>query len=170
MQFAKSGDATILGRPPLSETEEKAKMLIATDYARKMALDMRMIDPNYEDHPDNKASHCAKTIAEYYRKYDAHKGTQFVFSDLGTYQPGGGWSVYTRNQNANWWRTTAYPQAKSASFRSARTRRHGKAVIEAMNEGYVRVLFGSTSMLGTGVNAQRRGCRHPSPRHAVAPV
>ena len=36
-----------------------------TDYARKMALDMRMIDPNYEDHPDNKASHCAKMIAEY---------------------------------------------------------------------------------------------------------
>ena len=35
MQFAKSGDATILGRPLLSETEEKAKMLIATDYARR---------------------------------------------------------------------------------------------------------------------------------------
>ena len=45
MQFAKTGDATLLGRLPLSETEEKAKMLIATDYARKMALDMRMIDP-----------------------------------------------------------------------------------------------------------------------------
>ena len=73
MQFAKTGDATLLGREPLSETEEKAKMLIATDYARKMALDMRMIDPHYEDHPDNKASHCAKMIAEYYRKYDAQK-------------------------------------------------------------------------------------------------
>ena len=35
MEFAKTGDATILGRKPLSETEEKAKMLIATDYARK---------------------------------------------------------------------------------------------------------------------------------------
>ena len=35
MDFAKTGDATILGREPLSETEEKAKMLIATDYARK---------------------------------------------------------------------------------------------------------------------------------------
>ena len=34
MEFAKTGDATILGRQPLSETEEKAKMLIATDYAR----------------------------------------------------------------------------------------------------------------------------------------
>ena len=90
MEFAKTGDATLLGRLPLSETEEKAKMLIATDYARKMALDMRMIDPNYEDHPDNKASHCAKMIAEYYHKYDAQKGTQFVFSDLGTYQTGDG--------------------------------------------------------------------------------
>ena len=95
MQFAKTGDATLLGRLPLSETEEKAKMLIATDYARKMALDMRMIDPNYEDHPDNKASHCANMIAEYYQKYDAQKGTQFVFSDLGTYQPGDGWNVYS---------------------------------------------------------------------------
>jgi hypothetical protein len=41
MQFAKTGDATLLGRPPLSQREEKAKMLIATDYARKMSLDMR---------------------------------------------------------------------------------------------------------------------------------
>jgi len=35
MEFAKTGDATILDRAPLSEKEEKAKMLIATDLARK---------------------------------------------------------------------------------------------------------------------------------------
>ena len=35
MEFARSGDATLLGREPLSDKEEKAKMLIATDYARK---------------------------------------------------------------------------------------------------------------------------------------
>lgn len=29
-------------------------------------------------------------------------------------------------------------------------------MIEAMNEGKIRVLFGSTEMLGTGVNAQKR--------------
>ncbi len=66
--ICQDGRRHLLGRGQLSETEEKAKMLIATDYARKMALDMRMIDPEYEDHPDNKASHCARTIAEYYRK------------------------------------------------------------------------------------------------------
>ena len=155
MQFAKSGDATILGRPPLSETEEKAKMLIATDYARKMALDMRMIDPNYEDHPDNKASHCAKMIAEYYRKYDAHKGTQFVFSDLGTYQPGGGWSVYTEIKR-KLVEDYGIPASEIRFIQECKNEKARKAVIEAMNSGYVRVLFGSTSMLGTGVNAQRR--------------
>ena len=155
MQFAKSGDATILGRPSLSETEEKAKMLIATDYARKMALDMRMIDPNYEDHPDNKASHCAKTIAEYYRKYDAQKGTQFVFSDLGTYQPGGGWSVYTEIKR-KLVEDYGIPAHEIRFIQECKNEKARKAVIEAMNEGYVRVLFGSTSMLGTGVNAQRR--------------
>ena len=155
MQFAKSGDVTILGRPPLSETEEKAKMLIATDYARKMALDMRMIDPNYEDHPDNKANHCAKTIAEYYRKYDAQKGTQFVFSDLGTYQPGGGWSVYTEIKR-KLVEDYGIPAHEIRFIQECKNEKARKAVIEAMNSGYVRVLFGSTSMLGTGVNAQRR--------------
>ena len=155
MEFAKTGDATLLGRLPLSETEEKAKMLIATDYARKMALDMRMIDPNYEDHPDNKASHCAKMIAEYYHKYDAQKGTQFVFSDLGTYQPGDGWNVYSEIKRKL---TEDYgiPASEVRFIQECKTDKARKAVIDAMNAGTVRVLFGSTSMLGTGVNAQKR--------------
>ena len=155
MEFAKTGDATLLGRLPLSETEEKAKMLIATDYARKMALDMRMIDPHYEDHPDNKASHCAKMIAEYYQKYDAQKGTQFVFSDLGTYQSGDGWNVYSEIKRKL---TEDYgiPPNEVRFIQECKTDKARKAVIDAMNAGTVRVLFGSTSMLGTGVNAQKR--------------
>ena len=155
MRFAQSGDATVLGRLPLSETEEKAKMLIATDYARKMALDMRMIDRDkYEDHPDNKASHCAAKIAEYYKKYDAQKGTQFVFSDLGTYQPGK-WSVYSEIKR-KLVEDYGIPASEVRFIQECKTDKARKAVIDAMNEGKVRVLFGSTSMLGTGVNAQKR--------------
>ena len=155
MEFAKTGDATLLGRLPLSETEEKAKMLIATDYARKMALDMRMIDPDYEDHPDNKASHCAKMIAEYYHQYDAHKGTQFVFSDLGTYQQGNGWNVYSEIKR-KLVEDYGIPASEVRFIQECKTEKARKAVIDAMNAGTVRVLFGSTSMLGTGVNAQKR--------------
>lgn len=171
MEFAKTGDATILGRPPLSETEEKAKMLIATDYARKMALDMRMIDPTCEDHPDNKASHCAKMIADYYHRYDGHKGTQFVFSDLGTYRPGE-WNVYSEIKR-KLIEDYGIPSSEIRFIQECKNERARKAVIAAMNEGSVRVLFGSTSMLGTGVNAQKRcvaihHCDTPWVRHEVA--
>ena len=154
MEFAKTGDATILGRLPLSETEEKAKMLIATDYARKMALDMRMIDPTCEDHPDDKASHCAKMIADYYKRYDNHKGTQFVFSDLGTYRPGE-FNVYSEIKR-KLIEDYGIPSSEIRFIQECKNERARKAVIAAMNEGSVRVLFGSTSMLGTGVNAQKR--------------
>ena len=155
MEFAKTGDATLLGRGKLSETEEKAKMLIATDYARKMALDMRMIDPEYEDHPDNKASHCARMIAEYYHRYEAQKGTQFVFSDLGTYQTGEGWNVYSEIKR-KLVEDHGIPAQEIRFIQECKTEKARKAVIAAMNDGSVRVLFGSTSMLGTGVNAQKR--------------
>ena len=154
MKFAESGDATILGRAPLSETEEKAKMLIATDYARKMSMDMRLIDPSYGDDPGNKASHCARMIAEYYRKYDEHKGTQFVFSDLSTYKPGE-WNVYSEIKR-KLIEDYGIPAHEIRFIQECKTERSRKAVIQAMNDGDVRVLFGSTQMLGTGVNAQQR--------------
>lgn len=155
MEFAKTGDATLLGRAPLSEREEKAKMLIATDYARKMSLDMRMIDPDkYSDHIDNKASHCAASIADYYQKYNAQKGTQFVFSDLGTYKPGQ-WSPYTEIKR-KLVEDYGIPASEVRFIQEAGSERARKAMIKDMNEGKIRVMFGSTEMLGTGVNAQKR--------------
>ena len=157
VHFAKTGDATVLGRAPLTESEEKAKMLIATDYARKMSLDMRMIDPElYGDHADNKASHCAAQIAHYYRKYDQHKGTQFVFSDLGTWKPGDEWNVYSEIKR-KLVEDHGIPASEVRFIQEAvGSEGKRKKMIEEMNTGRIRVLFGSTDMLGTGVNAQRR--------------
>ncbi|MDL2302798.1 N-6 DNA methylase [Dysgonomonas sp. OttesenSCG-928-D17] len=154
MEFAKTGDATLLGRTPLSESEEKAKMLIATDYARKMSLDMRMISQHYGDHIDNKASHCAAKIAEYYTKYDEKKGTQFVFSDLGTYKPNE-WNPYSEIKR-KLVEDHKIPAHEIRFIQEAKTDNARKAMIDGMNEGRIRILFGSTSMLGTGVNAQKR--------------
>ncbi|PWN64185.1 N-6 DNA methylase [Chryseobacterium viscerum] len=154
MDFAKSGDATLLGRPKLSASEEKAKMLIATDYARKMSLDMRMISPKYQDHPDNKASHCAANIAKYYKKFNAQKGTQFVFSDLGTYKPGV-WNVYSEIKR-KLVEDHGIPFHEIRFIQEAKNDKQRREFIQWMNEGKIRVLFGSTDMLGTGVNAQKR--------------
>ncbi|MDV3559546.1 DNA methylase [Elizabethkingia anophelis] len=154
MDFAKTGNAELLGRPPLSQSEEKAKMLIATDYARKMSLDMRMVNGKYEDHPDSKASHCAATIAKYYNQYNAQKGTQFVFSDLGTYKPNE-WNVYSEIRR-KLVEDHGIPAHEVRFIQEAKNDKQRKELIKGMNEGKIRVLFGSTSMLGTGVNAQKR--------------
>ena len=156
MEFAKNGDATLLGRTPLSESEEKAKMLIATDYARKMSLDLRMIDENgYSDHIDNKASHCAKLLNDYYQKYDAQKGTQFVFSDLGTYKPGGDFNIYSEIKR-KLVEDYHIPSYEIRFIQECKNEKAKKAMVDAMNRGDIRIIFGSTSMLGTGVNAQQR--------------
>ena len=155
MEFAKTGNAEILGREPLSDKEEKAKMLIATDYARKMSLDMRMIDPDsYGDHIDNKASHVAKMVSEYYKKFEAHKGTQFIFSDLGTYKPGE-WNPCSEIKR-KLMEDYGIPSHEIRFIQEAKTDKARKTMIKEMNEGKIRVLFGSTEMLGTGVNAQKR--------------
>ena len=155
VEFAKTGKGEILGRAPLSEKEEKAKMLIATDYARKMSLDMRLIDPvKYGDHVDNKASHVAKMVSDYYTKFDQHKATQFIFSDLGTYKPGE-WnpcSEIKRKLVDDY----GIPAHEIRFIQEAKTDKARKTMIKDMNEGKIRVLFGSTEMLGTGVNAQKR--------------
>jgi len=154
MEFAKTGDATLLGRAPLSQKEEKAKMLIATNYARKMSLDMRMISSEYSDHIDNKASHCAKKISEYYHQFQAQKGTQFVFSDLGTYKPNT-WNPYSEIKRKLIEEHGLLP-SEVRFIQEAKNENTRKDFIKQMNEGTIRVLFGSTEMLGTGVNAQKR--------------
>ncbi|MDR0506800.1 MAG: N-6 DNA methylase [Dysgonamonadaceae bacterium] len=153
--FAKTGDATLLGRKPLSDGEENAKMLIATDYARKMSLDMRMIDKDkYDDHIDNKASHCARNIAEYYNKFKEQKGTQFVFSDLGTYKPGE-WNVYSEIKR-KLVEDYHIPAHEIRFIQEAKNETAKQSIIQDTNKGNIRILFGSTDMLGTGVNAQKR--------------
>lgn len=154
VQFAQTGNAELLGRAPLSDSEQKAKMLIATDYARKMSLDMRMISPDYEDHEDNKASHCAAKIAKYYHTYNAQKGTQFVFTDLGTYKPGE-WNPCSEIKR-KLVEDYGIPAQEIRFIQEAKNDKVRKSFIDGMNAGKIRVLFGSTEMLGTGVNAQKR--------------
>ena len=156
VQFAKTGDGELLYRGKLTDREDKAKMLIATDYARKMSLDMRMVDPTrFGDHVDNKASHCARMIADYYYKYDQHKGTQFVFSDLGTYKAGE-WNVYSEVKRKLVEDHSIPAHEVRFIQEAASSESMRKRMIEEMKEGRIRVMFGSTEMLGTGVNAQKK--------------
>ena len=154
IKFAESGDATHIDRLPLSDAEEKAKMLIATNYSNKMSLDMRLIDMKYGDNPGNKASHCAARIAEYYYKYLDQKGTQFVFSDLSTYKPDE-WNIYSEIRR-KLVEDHDIPEKQIRFIQEVNSDNARKELFDDMNSGRIRFLFGSTQKLGTGVNAQQR--------------
>lgn len=153
--FAKTGNASLIGRERLSEGQEKAIMLLATSLSAKMSLDMRLIDPNnYSDHVDNKASHCATQIADLYHQYNDQKGTQFIFSNLGVYDPKK-FNVYSEVRR-KLVEDHGIPMNEIAFIQEANTDRTRAKLFEKMNNGEIRVLFGSTDKLGTGVNAQER--------------
>lgn len=155
MEFAKSGDFKLIGIDHPTKQQENAKMLYATDLARKMSLDMRLIDPMYGDHPNNKVSRCAEKIYQWYKAFDEMRGTQLVFSDLSTWQGRSQWSVYGAIKD-KLIDEYGIPADEIRFIQEAKNDKQKQEIIKLTNEGKVRVLFGSTSMLGTGVNAQKR--------------
>ncbi len=154
VSFANSGQWEDLGLDTQEpDNLDKAKMLIATNVARKMALDMRLLGDKFHDDANNKASVCADTIYDYYVRSNANRGTQFVFSDLSTYKPNE-WNIYSDIKDKLV--RLGIPTDEIQFIQCAKTERARKRLFEDMNNGKVRVLFGSTTMLGTGVNAQKR--------------
>ena len=154
MEFAKTGNFSLIGKADATDKQQKAKMLYATDMARKMSLDMRLIDEGYEDHPRSKASQCAKLVKKYYDQYNEQKGTQMIFSDLSAYDPKK-WNIYSEIKR-KLVEEYGIPQEEIRFIQECKCESKKQALIKDVNEGKVRVLFGSTSMLGTGVNAQQR--------------
>lgn len=153
MQFAKTGDATLIGRAPLTEEEDNARMLIATNYAKKMAADMRLIDEAYGDHPDNKVNVCARNVAAIYEESAAHKGTQLVFCDIGTPKPDE-FNIYDALKT-KLTRDFSIP-SREISFIHDWPEKKRPEMFRMMNEGYIRIMLGSTDKLGTGTNVQNR--------------
>lgn len=152
--FAKTGDANHIGRKKLSEKEKNSKMLIATNYAKKMAMDMRLVNRKYEDNPESKISICCKNIAEYYNKSTEYKGTQAVFCDIGT--PGTkGFNIYNAIKQKL---IDEYniPANEIAFVHTATTDKKRDALFTKVNAGEIRITLGSTEKMGTGVNMQER--------------
>ncbi len=154
MQFAKTGNGELVGRRRLTPEEDKGRMLIATNYAKKMAADMRLInDAAYSDHPDNKVNTCARKIAEKYKETAQHKGTQIVFCDIGT-PKAGEFNIYDALKE-KLTRDLGIPE-REITFIHDWTDTKKPELFKKMNRGEIRILLGSTDKAGTGLNVQER--------------
>lgn len=154
MVFAKTGNATILGRARLTKEEDKGRMLLATNYAKKMAVDMRLVDSHrYGDTPENKVSICAAKVAQFYRDSMSHRGTQIIFSDIGTPNPNH-FNIYDALKE-KLIHQHGIP-AHQITFIHDWTDKRKPELFHKMNTGEIRILIGSTEKAGTGLNVQER--------------
>lgn len=154
MAFAKTGDGTLIGRGKLTPEEDKGRMLIATNYAKKMAADMRLIDPyKYDDHPGNKVSVSAKKISEVYHSDTEHRVTQIVFCDIGT-PKADQFNIYDALKE-KLVQEFEIPAAQITYIHDW-TDLKKPELFKKMNSGQIRVLIGSTDKAGTGLNVQER--------------
>lgn len=135
---------------------EMSLMLTATNLARQVALDPRLLDDckTFGDEMGNKVRRCAENIYRIYLETNEHKGTQFVFSDTSTYDTSK-WNMQSAVRDILV-EEYGVPSSEIAFINKANTDKQRLALFDDMNAGKVRVLIGSTQKLGTGVNAQQR--------------
>lgn len=139
---------TELCRAKLVESHEDNPLKITHD-GRAVALDIRLVEPERKPDPKRTKTYaCARNV---YRCWRDHPGTaQLVFCDLGT--PKKGFNVYDELKACLM--AFGVPEAEIAFVHDAETAIKRRKLFEAVNKATVRVLIGSTSKLGVGVNVQ----------------
>lgn len=153
-EFAKTGDFELLDRPQPT-TKNDGRMLIATNESKKMAMDMRLIDPTLSDHEDNKISQCCERLYSHYIESSNYKGTQLVFCDMGTPNKDAEFTVYAelKRKLVEEYNIPENEVAFVHDFDSDKKKDKLKALV---NDGEIRIAVGSTQKLGTGWNIQKR--------------
>lgn len=134
-------------------TPDIDNMLAVTNDGRKAALDLRLINPDVPFDPNGKIAACARKVHELWIKTADFRGTQLVFSDLGT-PSGTRFNVYDDLRG----RLVALgiPKDQIAFIHDAATDAAKEQLFAKVREGRVRVLIGSTSKMGVGTNVQKR--------------
>lgn len=129
-------------------------MLKITSEARKLALDMRLLDAELYVRADaDKLMQVVERVDKIYHMEAKHKGTQMIFSDLGT-PNGKGFSVYQELKDLLVER--GIPEEEIAFIHDAANKKAKLQLQRQMNAGEIRILMASTEKGGTGLNVQRR--------------
>lgn len=130
-------------------------MLKITGEARKLAIDMRLIDPAYTLSDNQKILQVVDNVERIYREGNLEKATQMIFSDIGTPKSKEeGFDVY--NELKDLLVDRGIPREAIAFVHDANTDEKKNSLSRKVNSGEVRILMASTEKGGTGLNVQSR--------------
>ena len=142
-------------------------MLRITNDGRKLALDMRLINPLAPDDENGKVATCARNVYRIWQETEANRSTQMVFCDLSTptgtidMVMQGDTAVMAPFQNVYDDLTRklialGIPATEIAYIHDANTEAKKKELFAKVRAGQIRVLLGSTQKMGAGTNCQDR--------------
>ena len=129
-------------------------MLRITNDGRKLALDMRLIQPLAPDDPDGKVAVCARNVYRIWEQTKEKRSTQLVFCDLSTPTTDGSFSVYDDLKKKLL--DAGIPEDEIAFIHTADSEAKKKELFAKVRAGQVRILMGSTQKMGAGTNVQDR--------------
>lgn len=121
--------------------------------ARLNAIDPRILNPSIPYNANTKLNVCAAKVAEIYHETAENRLTQIIFCDQGT-PKSGEFNFYDATKEEL---VRLGVQAEEIVFiHEAKTDAQRLELFEKVIKGEVRVLMGSTSKMGTGVNVQNK--------------
>ncbi len=129
---------------------EEDNMLKLTGEARLMAIDPRLIQPD-ADGTGSKLNICIEDIYQVWNETADAASTQLVFCDVGT-PKAGKFNVYDEIRSVLL--AKGVPESEIAFVHDATSEAQRQELFERTRQGKIRILIGSTSKLGTGVNVQ----------------
>lgn len=132
-------------------------MLKISSDGRKLGLDPRIIDADAPDDPYSKVNKCVQNVFDIYEKETPNKGTQLVFCDMSTpskTRDPGTFCLYDDIKQKLI--DKGVKEDEIAFIHDFETEDARDELFDNVKKGKVRILLGSTSKLGTGVNVQTR--------------
>lgn len=130
-------------------------MLKITGEARKLAIDMRLLDSSYSLADNHKLLQVVDNVERIYREGMENKATQMIFSDIGTpKKKDNGFDVYSEIKALLVDR--GIPSKEIAFVHDANSDEKKNSLSRKVNAGEVRVLLASTEKGGTGLNVQSK--------------
>ena len=121
--------------------------------AKRAAIDPRLVDANAADEPLSKTNKAVEEVLRSLNDSKKYNGTAAIFCD--SYQnKQSGFNLFQDIKDKLV--KNGVPASKIAIIRSDMTDAAKQKIFDAVREGEIRVIMGSTQTLGTGVNIQTR--------------
>lgn len=130
---------------------DEDNMLWVTSDGRKAALDMRIVNFNALNHEGGKVNECIRRVFGIWEETRHKRSTQLVFSDLSV-PSNAGFSVYRYIKDTLV--EMGVPSAEIAFAQDYSTDKKKADLHRMVRVGKIRILIGSTELMGFGTNVQ----------------